>query len=108
MDNDEILARLNEREEDLKAQLAELAKPVDLDGEIGFGKRIGDGTIQAVQAFNDSFSAQNLSDLLAQVRRAKQKLAEDTYGKCDECGEEIGKERLEFRPWSSKCVKHAV
>lgn len=107
MDQEQVRAELTEREADLVDQLAELTKPVDLDGAIGFGKRIGDGTIQAVQAFNDSFSAQNISDLLAQVRRAKSKLEEGSYGVCDQCGQEIGNERLEFRPWSTKCVKHA-
>ena len=44
---------------------------------------------------------------LIALARAKAKLAEGTYGRCDVCGEPIDEDRLEFRPWSTRCVDHA-
>ncbi|MBN2112761.1 MAG: TraR/DksA C4-type zinc finger protein [Acidimicrobiia bacterium] len=45
--------------------------------------------------------------MLTDVKRAQEKLAEGTYGRCDACGVEIAPERLEARPWATRCVDHA-
>ena len=53
----------------------------------------------------------NLRDLAAfrkETERAIAKLDEGTYGSCDACGEPIGDERLEFRPYATRCVQHAT
>ncbi len=107
MDEAEIRAELDAKAAALRANLAELTKPVEAGATIGFGKRIGDGTSQAIQQMADASSAQNLQLLLDEVYRALEKLNDGSYGRCDECGEPIAPERLEFRPWSSACVKHA-
>ena len=106
-DDEEILARLDEKSAELRARLGELTAPVDADSVIGFGKRIGDGTTQAIQQMGDASMAQNASHLLDQVEKARAKVAAGTWGTCDVCGQPIGEGRLEARPWSLTCIRHA-
>lgn len=107
MDTAEIRAELADKERRLRTQLAELTKPVEAGATIGFGKRIGDGTSQAISQMEDASSASAVNALLEQVIRAKGKLSDETYGRCDVCHQPIGEERLEFRPWSTTCIEHA-
>jgi hypothetical protein len=53
---------------------------------VSFGKRIGDGTTEAVERLNRTAAAQSLSTSLEEVERALEKLDEGTYGVCDDCG----------------------
>lgn len=107
-DHDEVLAELDEKAEGLRTKLAALTAPVDADAVIGFGKRIGDGTTQAIQQMGDASIAQNLAGTLAQVEHAREKLRDGSWGQCDECGASIGQGRLAFRPWSTTCIDHAL
>ena len=100
-------AELNAKEADLRRSIERLTAPVVDGATIGFGKRIGEGTTQAIQQMADASSAQALSSTLEAVLRAKAKLADGTYGQCDVCGEPIDEGRLEFRPWSTRCMEHA-
>lgn len=102
-----IIAELDAKAEELRARLAELTAPVDADVAIGFGKRIGDGTTQAIQQMGDASIAQNASIILTEVERAREKVSQGTWGRCDVCGRAISEGRLEFRPWSTTCVDHA-
>jgi|SRR3989338_2819351 len=43
--------------------------------------------------------------LLKKINEAIQKIEDDTYGVCEECGEEIGIERLKARPVTDLCVR---
>lgn len=102
-----VTAELSVKEDSLRAQLGDLTAPVVDGATIGFGKRIGDGTTQAIQQFADASSARELADLLEQVVRAREKLTDGTWGRCDVCTEPIDELRLEVRPWSVTCVTHA-
>ncbi|WP_203566489.1 TraR/DksA family transcriptional regulator [Aestuariimicrobium ganziense] len=103
----EVSAELDAKAAQLRAELARLTTPVDSDTTIGFGKRIGDGTTQAIGQMEDASVAQNAQTVLDQVNRARHKLIEGSYGRCDVCDRPIGEARLEFRPWSTTCVDHA-
>lgn len=46
-------------------------------------------------------------DNLALVNTALTKLANDNYGYCEECGEEIEAKRLESVPYATHCIQHA-
>ena len=98
---------LADRERDLRRKLARLTAPVEEGSTIGFGKRIGDGTIQAIQQMEDAGSAQVIADTLDEVLRAQARLADGTWGVCEVCGVAIDPDRLEFRPWSTTCIDHA-
>ncbi|MEL4356920.1 MULTISPECIES: TraR/DksA family transcriptional regulator [unclassified Luteococcus] len=100
-------AELSAKATELRAQIAELTRPVEGGATIGFGKRIGEGTTQAIQQMADASTAHTLAEVLDQVERAQAKLDQGTYGRCDDCQGPIGEARLEFRPWSTRCVEHA-
>ena len=107
LDLTEMWAELNAKEADLRRSIGRLTAPPVDGATIGFGKRIGEGTTQAIQQMADASSAQTLNSTLQAVLRAKAKLADGTYGQCDVCGEPIDEDRLEFRPWSTRCIEHA-
>lgn len=107
-DSTAIAAELDTKEAELRAKIGRLTVPVEEGSTIGFGKRIGDGTLQAIQQMENVGSAQLLAETLDQVMRAKTKLAEGTWGRCDVCEAEIDPGRLDFRPWSTTCVDHAA
>ena len=105
MDLAETRIELEERREKLAAELAEItAVPRDPIAALSFGKRIGDGTNEAVERLNKIGVAEALEAKLADVQRSLEKLDEGTYGECDSCGERIPEERLEARPWTTFCM----
>ena len=98
-------AALDERLASLEEDLAGLtAVPRDPMAAVGFGKRIGDGTTEAVDRLTKVGTAEQLDAMRTDVVRALAKIEEGTYGFCDRCGLLIPEERLEARPWSVLCV----
>ena len=77
-------------------------------GAVSFGKRVGEGTSQAVERIAQVDAAKKLDAKLRDVGRALDKLDEGTYGACDVCGAPIGPERLEAIPWAVRCIDHAA
>jgi DnaK suppressor protein len=91
----------------LLEQLAEMSAPPTELGTISFGKRVGEGTSQAVDRLSAVPAHDKLQLMLAEIERAEQKLIEGSYGSCDICGGDIGAARLEARPWATRCLEHA-
>lgn len=90
----------------LERELATLtAVTRDPNATIGFGKRVGEGTSEAIGRIERVGQADALSAKLAGVRRALEKFEDGTYGICDRCGATIPDERLEARPSSVRCVR---
>ncbi len=52
----------------------------------------------------DSTLEENSENVLAAIDAALQRLEEGTYGKCVNCGKEIGEERLAALPWATLCI----
>lgn len=108
MDTSAIRSTLESRLASLDAELAELtAVPRDPATAVSFGKRIGDGTTEAIDRMTKVGTAEQLDVMRIDVVRALAKLDEGTYGLCDRCGALIPVERLEARPWSVLCVSCA-
>ncbi|MGZ8593868.1 MAG: TraR/DksA family transcriptional regulator [Actinomycetota bacterium] len=108
MDLPTVRRALEVQREELRAQLGELtAAPRDPMAAVSFGKRVGEGTAQAVERITQVDAARHLDAKLRDVERALAKLDEGTYGRCDGCGEQIGEERLEARPWAVRCLRCA-
>jgi DnaK suppressor protein len=108
MDTRVIQTALLERLENLDAELAELtAVPRDPATAVSFGKRIGDGTTEAIDRMTKVGTAEQLAVIRTDVIRALEKIEEGTYGLCDRCGALIPEERLEARAWSVLCVSCA-
>ncbi|HEY8115800.1 MAG TPA: TraR/DksA C4-type zinc finger protein [Actinomycetota bacterium] len=100
---------LERTRDELRAELATLtAAPRDPMGAVSFGKRVGEGTSQAVERIAQVDAAKRLDAKLRDVERALEKLGEETYGVCDVCGSTIGEERLEAIPWAVLCIDHAA
>jgi DnaK suppressor protein len=109
IDHLDIRRRLEERLAALDEELRELtAVPRDPAAAVSFGKRIGDGTTEAIDRLTKVGTAEQLSPMRDDVARALEKLDDGTYGLCDRCGMLIPDERLEARPWSVLCVRCAA
>lgn len=107
-DRGAIVRALEERRSELEHELASLtAVPRDPMTAVSFGKRIGDGTTEAVDRLNKVGAANAIAVTLSDVERALEKLADGSYGGCDVCGESITAERLEAIPWAALCISCA-
>jgi RNA polymerase-binding transcription factor len=100
-----IAEALEKRAAELREELRRLTeRPPDAPAPVSFGKRVGDGTTEAVERINTTAAARSIAAGLAEVDRAIEKVAEGTYGTCDACGGAVGAERLEAVPWATLCV----
>jgi DnaK suppressor protein len=95
---------LRARHDELEERLAGLARPPERGSQVGFGKRIGDGTTEAVSRLTDVGVGGSLEISEARVARALAKLGEGSYGVCDGCGEPIAPARLQAAPESVLCI----
>lgn len=43
--------------------------------------------------------------LIQKILKAIQKVEDNTYGTCEECGDEISEERLRVRPEATLCIR---
>jgi DnaK suppressor protein len=102
--NEEIRRRLEERRSELRERLDALAEPPELGASQGFGKRIGDGTTEAIRRLTDIGVGTSFEERLARIERALTKLDDGTYGRCDCCGATIPPPRLNAMPDSVLCV----
>ena len=106
--SDAIRRDLEARRDRTAARVGKLAARPELGAAQGFGKRIGDGTIEAVSRLTAIGVGSSLETSLARTERALQKLDEGTYGLCDACGKPIGDARLQAMPESTLCVDDAA
>ena len=102
-----IEASLRARLAELRGREAELKRPPERGAGIGFGKRIGDGTTEAIGRITDVGVADSLDAIEGRIVRALAKIEEGSYGVCDRCGEPIPAGRLGVAPESVFCVEHA-
>ena len=100
----DLRTELESRRARTAARLGKLAEKPELGSAQGFGKRIGDGTVEAVSRLTEIGVGNALEQSLARVERAIVKLDEGTYGVCDGCGEPIEPRRLAAMPESVLCV----
>ncbi len=106
LDLEAIRVALERERGALEAELDALTTVTrDPAATIGFGKRVGEGTSEAIGRIERVGQADALAAKLASVRRALEKFDDGTYGICDRCGAAIPDERLEARPSSVRCVR---
>jgi len=103
-----IRRALEARRDRTRARVAALAQRPELGSAQGFGKRIGDGTIEAVSRLSEIGVGESLERGLARTERALAKLDDGTYGTCDACGEPIGRARLQAIPDGVLCLTCAA
>jgi RNA polymerase-binding transcription factor DksA len=91
---------LEEERANLRAQLDELQV-------VTYDENFADSGQVAAEQGEHRAMVGHLQDSLRDVTKALEKLDEGTYGKCEECGEEIAEPRLEAMPAARYCIKHA-
>jgi len=103
-----IREALEARRDRARERVAALAQRPELGSAQGFGKRIGDGTTEAVSRLNEIGVGESLERGLARTERALAKLDDGTYGTCDACGEQIARPRLRAIPDGVLCLACAA
>jgi DnaK suppressor protein len=95
---------LEERRARTSERVARLAQRPELGTAQGFGKRIGDGTVEAISRLTEIGVGSSLEQTLARTERALAKLDDGTYGTCDICGQPIAPARLHAMPDGVMCL----
>lgn len=95
---------LSEREH-LVAQLGELG--FGDGGGLDYDPNFADSSQVTAERGEAEALASPLRDALQEVDRALEKLAKGTYGRCEECNEEISPARLEAMPSTRYCISCA-
>jgi DnaK suppressor protein len=107
-DLDAIRRHLEAQRDESRARIAFLARRPELGTAQGFGKRIGDGTVEAISRLTDIGVGTSLEVGLERTERALAKLDEGTYGLCDACGKPIAPKRLQAMPDVVLCIDCAA
>ena len=99
----QLAKELDQRRKELSAVESEMDSLIQESGE-------GSGDDQA-DAGNKTFEREhemslwiNAKDMVLQTERAIERIDNKTYGRCEECGNPIGKARLEVFPRATLCM----
>ena len=108
LDLDAIRTELEELRDRTRERLAALARRPERGSALGFGKRVGDGTTEAVSRLTDIGVGDSLERVLARTERAVAKLDDGSYGICDACGAPISPGRMRALPDGVLCLECAA
>ena len=103
MKNEELKKELEERLALMQARLASIKKDVTREHS-------GDSAEQAQERENDEVVdaiGNETAQSIRGIQAALERVAAGTYGVCDQCGENIGRNRLEVVPEATRCVNCA-
>jgi DnaK suppressor protein len=97
---------LRKEREQLVHQLDDLgaAESGDLRSDIDFGGSFADAASVTAERTEVLGLVESIKSQLDDVDKALAHIEAGTYGICDNCGNEISQDRLEFRPASVLCV----
>jgi DnaK suppressor protein len=101
---DAVRSELKGRRDRDRQRLEVLAERPERGSAVSFGKRIGDGTSEAVSRLTVVGVGESLERGLERTERALTKLEEGTYGICDACGGQISGGRLRAMPDAVFCL----
>jgi DnaK suppressor protein len=107
LDLEAIRRDLEARRDVMRERLGVLASRPERGSALGFGKRVGDGTTEAVARLTDIGVGDSLERVLARTERAVAKLDDGSYGMCDACGGPIPSGRLRALPDAVLCLRCA-
>jgi len=106
----ELKARRSELAKDLVRLREELALvEVEMDdlisaSGVGAGDDLGDAGTKTFEREHEMSLVYNARDMVTQTERAIERIDNKTYGKCEECGNSIGKARLQVFPRATLCM----
>lgn len=100
-----LRARLSSetQRQECEAELASLAEVTGPD-EVQFDDESGEGDSTGVARDRDRTVLELARATIEDVDRALAKMDDGTYGRCDHCGEEIDRSRLEALPAARLCL----
>jgi DnaK suppressor protein len=109
MDEDKIRESLLEERTRLEREKSELESDLadSLDqssGESLYDQHMAEMASVTLEREIDLALEDRVRSALAMVDRALAKLEAGTYGRCDNCGREIGEERLAAAPYAALCM----
>lgn len=107
-DLEQIAASLRQRRSRLSAELDRLTEPPEQGSGIGFGKRVGDGTSEAVERISTTATARAIAGSIREIDTALERIDEGSYGVCQGCGDPITPARLEALSATASCVSCAT
>src|SRR3954470_24939831 len=102
-----VEATLGEQRNALRERRGAITKAPERGSGVSFGKRVGDGTSEAVSRLTDVGVVDSLNATEERIERALAKLDEGSYGICDGCGKPIPVARMQAAPESVLCVSCA-
>lgn len=76
----------------------------DLTGDVNYGDGFSDAGAATAERTEVIGVVEALKTQLDGIDAALARIEQGTYGKCASCGNDIGADRLEFRPASILCV----
>jgi DnaK suppressor protein len=103
-----VEATLREHLKALRERRGTITKAPERGSGVSFGKRVGDGTTEAVSRLTDVGVVDSLNATEERLERALEKIAEGSYGICDRCGEPIEPGRLAAMADSVLCLACAA
>ncbi len=90
----------NEILENIKSETSEEENPFEIDGDL----------VDRAEAFSSATVSEGLSasqkKIIEEIRRAIQRIKDNTFGKCIICSTDIEEDRLEVIPYAERCKKH--
>ncbi len=103
--------RLEDERARLTAEVADLnAAAMDYTASVAnedrsYGNHMADDATDTYEQERQLALQRNLETVLHDVNTALQRMEDGTYGTCVDCGKEIPLERLEARPYATRCVE---
>jgi len=89
--------------ESLRAEAEQLAEEME-PGDIQFDEESGEGGTMNVERERDLALSAQAQAAVDEIDKALEKIADGSYGYCEQCGQPIPKARLKALPYASLCV----
>jgi RNA polymerase-binding transcription factor DksA len=99
----ELSKDLERLRKELEIAEAEMEDLVEAAG-VGAGDDQADAGAKTFEREHEMSLVYNARDMVEQAERALERIANKTYGKCEECGNFIGKARLQVFPRATLCM----
>ena len=94
------LVRLQKELEQAEAEMEDLVEAAG----VGAGDDQADAGAKTFEREHEMSLVYNARDMVEQTERALERISNKTYGKCEECGNFVGKARLQVFPRATLCM----